>query len=144
MLTRTHRAITIIVIWEPLHDEGTRLRGAYDFRRARDPDGILAGAPLNDGISPTQGRDMSGPTAAMNSVAKLHQAQSTGGIIYNMKFSPEALSGEENLQRLADMIKTYFHKGGGQVQFNVTSTDTLKEAQKVPGKHRNLMVRVVG
>jgi hypothetical protein len=33
---------------------------------------------------------MSSPTAAMNSVAKLHQA----------------LSGEENLQRLADMIKT--------------------------------------
>jgi pyruvate formate lyase activating enzyme len=56
----------------------------------RLPDGILAGAPLNDGISPTQGRDMSSPTAAMNSVAKLHQA----------------LSGEENLQRLADMIKT--------------------------------------
>ena len=72
---------------------------------------------------------MSGPTAAMNSVAKLHQAQYTGGIIYNMKFSPEALSGEENLQRLADMIKIYFSKGGGQVQFNVTSTDTLKEAQ---------------
>jgi len=128
VLTRTHRVITIIVIWEPLHDEGTRLRGAYDFRRARDPDGILAGAPLNDGISPTQGRDMSGPTAAMNSVAKLHQA----------------LSGEENLQRLADMIKIYFSKGGGQVQFNATSTDTLKEARKVPDKHRNLMVGVVG
>jgi len=87
---------------------------------------------------------MSGPTAAMNSVAKLHQAQYTGGIIYNMKFSPEALSGEENLQRLADMIKIYFSKGGGQVQFNVTSTDTLKEARKMPDKHRNLMVGVVG
>ena len=54
---------------------------------------------------------MSGPTAAMNSVAKLHHAQSTGGIIYNMKFSPEALSGEENLQRLADMIKNLFQQG---------------------------------
>jgi formate C-acetyltransferase len=108
------------------------------------PDGRLAGAALNDGVSPTQGRDTSGPTAAMNSVAKLHQEQSTGGLIYNMKFSPEALAGEENLKRLADMIRTYFLKGGGQVQFNVTSTKTLKEAQKVPDRHRNLMVRVVG
>ena len=72
--------------------------------------------------------DLSGPTAAMNSVVKLHQWQSTGGMIFNMKFSPSALSTDENLQRLADLIKTYFEKGGGQVQFNVTSSKTLKQA----------------
>jgi formate C-acetyltransferase len=108
------------------------------------PDGRLARTPLNDGISPSQGMDMSGPTAAMNSVAKLHHCQSTGGMIFNMKFSPTALSSEDNLQRLADLIKTYFDKGGGQVQLNVTSSKTLKQAQKTPERHKNLMVRVVG
>ena len=80
----------------------------------------------------------------MNSVAKIHQEQSTGGMIFNMKFSPDALRGDENLARLADLITAYFEKGGGQVQFNVTSADTLKEAQVKPEKHKNLMVRVVG
>ncbi len=108
------------------------------------PDGRLAGTALNDGISPTQSMDTSGPTAAMNSVAKIHQDQSPGGMIYNMKFSPEILQSDEKLLRLANMIKTYFHKGGGQVQFNVTSTKTLVDAQKKPAKYRNLMVRVVG
>jgi formate C-acetyltransferase len=108
------------------------------------PDGRLATTPLNDGISPSQGRDLSGPTAAMNSVAKLHQEQSTGGMIFNMKFSPTALSSDDHMGRLAHLIKTYFEKGGGQVQFNVTSSKTLKKAQEQPEKHKNLMVRVVG
>jgi pyruvate formate-lyase/glycerol dehydratase family glycyl radical enzyme len=108
------------------------------------PDGRLARSPLNDGISPTQGRDMNGPTAAMNSVAKLDHSQSVGGMIYNMKFSPDALKGDENLARLVDLIAAYFEKGGGQVQFNVTSAETLREAQVKPEKHKNLMVRVVG
>ncbi|MCK4825590.1 glycyl radical protein, partial [bacterium] len=108
------------------------------------PDGRLARTPLNDGISPSQGRDMSGPTAAMNSVAKIDQSVSTGGIIYNMKFSPDSLAGEENLRRFVDLIKAYFEKGGGQVQFNITSAETLKDAQKEPEKYMNLMVRVVG
>lgn len=108
------------------------------------PDGRKAREALNDGISPTQSMDTNGPTASMNSVAKIHQDQSPGGMIYNMKFSPEVLSSDEKLLALANMIKTYFHKGGGQVQFNVTSTKTLLDAQKRPEKYRNLMVRVVG
>jgi pyruvate formate-lyase/glycerol dehydratase family glycyl radical enzyme len=108
------------------------------------PDGRLARTPLNDGISPSQGMDLNGPTAAMNSVAKLHQWQSTGGMIFNMKFDPNALGSDDKLVRLANLIKTYFERGGGQVQFNVTSSKTLKRAQKEPERHRNLMVRVVG
>jgi formate C-acetyltransferase len=108
------------------------------------PDGRFAKEPLNDGISPSQGMDVMGPTAAMNSVTKINQFDSTGGMIYNMKFSPDALSEEEDLKRFMSLIKAYFEKGGGQVQFNITSSKTLKKAQKVPEKHKNLMVRVVG
>ena len=108
------------------------------------PDGRFALTSLNDSISPSQGTDYLGPTAAMNSVAKLDQTVATGGIIYNMKFSPDALKGEENLRRCAELIKAYFRKGGGQVQINVTSTETLLAAQKNPEKYRDLMVRVTG
>jgi len=108
------------------------------------PDGRFASTSLNDSISPSQGTDIKGPTAAMNSVAKIDQTVATGGIIYNMKFSPELLQKEENLWKCAELIKTYFRKGGGQVQINVTSTQTLLDAQKNPEKYRDLMVRVTG
>jgi len=108
------------------------------------PDGRLAKTPLADSISPSQGRDINGPTAAMNSVAKIDQTVATGGIIYNMKFAPEILIGEDNLRRFVNLIKTYFEKGGGQVQIDVTSAETLKAAQKEPEKYKDLMVRVVG
>ena len=108
------------------------------------PDGRHARKALNDGISPVQGMDLSGPTAAMNSLVKIDQSVSTGGMIYNMKFSPASLAGEENLERFVNLIRTYFDKGGGQVQFNVTSAETLKNAQEKPDHYKNLMVRVVG
>jgi formate C-acetyltransferase len=108
------------------------------------PDGRFATTPLNDSISPTQGMDTGGPTAAMRSAAKIDQKPCTAGLIYNMKFSPAALAGEENLKRFVDLVKAYFDLGGAQVQFNITSSDTLKRAQKEPDKYKDLMVRVVG
>jgi pyruvate formate-lyase/glycerol dehydratase family glycyl radical enzyme len=108
------------------------------------PDGRMAGTPLNDSISPGQGRDMSGPTAAMRSIAKIDHLPYTAGVIYNMKFSPAALGGEENLRRFVGLIKAFFELGGAQVQFNITSSETLQAAQQEPEKYKDLMVRVVG
>jgi formate C-acetyltransferase len=108
------------------------------------PDGRMAGTPLNDSISPGQGRDMSGPTAAMRSVAKIDHLPYTAGVIYNMKFSPTAIGGEENLRRFVSLIKAFFELGGAQVQFNITSSETLRAAQRRPEEYKDLMVRVVG
>jgi len=47
-------------------------------------------------------------------------------------------------QRLAALIKGYFEMGGMQVQFNVVSSETLRQAQKHPEQHRDLLVRVAG
>lgn len=116
----------------------------YGMRVGAMPDGRMAGTALNDSISPVQGTDYKGPTAAMNSVAKIDQTVATGGIIYNMKFSPEVMKTDNDLYMCAELIKEYFRKGGGQVQINVTSTKTLLQAQKTPEKYKNLMVRVTG
>lgn len=108
------------------------------------PDGRVQYTALNDSISPTQGTDYTGATAAMASVAKLDQVPATGGIIYNIKFSPNALDDEESLLRCAGMVKAFFQRGGGQVQINVTSTETLIAAQKDPDQYKQLVVRVTG
>ncbi|MFO8034286.1 MAG: glycyl radical protein [Candidatus Bipolaricaulota bacterium] len=107
------------------------------------PDGRLAGSPLSEGISPVQGADRQGPTAVMQSAAKMDHAR-TGGTLLNMKFAPEALAGEEGLRRLAALVRGYFALGGHHVQFNVVGAELLREAQACPEEHRGLLVRVAG
>ena len=104
------------------------------------PDGRFAGDVLGNGITPTTGNAVSGPTAIMNSVVKLPVARVFNGANLNMRFQGKKIS-TENLMAL---IKTYFSRGGTQVQFNMVDSATLRDAQKHPEKHRDLFVRVSG
>ncbi|MBM3496572.1 MAG: formate C-acetyltransferase/glycerol dehydratase family glycyl radical enzyme, partial [Armatimonadetes bacterium] len=107
------------------------------------PDGRKAGEPLSEGISPVQGADRHGPTAVVRSAAKMDHVR-TGGTLLNLKFSPSALRGSDGLGRMRDLIRTYFRLGGHHIQFNVVSASVLREAQRDPAKHRDLIVRVAG
>ncbi|MBP2651948.1 MAG: pyruvate formate-lyase [Firmicutes bacterium] len=107
------------------------------------PDGRKAGEALSEGgISPHQGRNVSGPTATMMSVAKLDHSRLTNGSVLNMKISPGALKDAAKLQKLAILIRTFCETGGMLVQFNIVSTATLKDAQQHPEKYKDLLVRV--
>ena len=108
------------------------------------PDGRLAGTPIADGIGPAAGRDTKGPTATLNSVAKIDHGIATNGTLLNQKFHPSALSGMEGLQKFAAMIRAYFDQKGMHVQFNVVSRETLLDAQAHPEKYKGLVVRVAG
>ena len=107
------------------------------------PDGRKANEPLSEGISPVQGADRNGPTAVIQSAAKVDHAK-TGGTLLNQKFSPQLLATEEGLNKLAYLIRTYFRLDGHHIQFNVISAETLRDAQKHPDKYRDLIVRVAG
>ena len=106
------------------------------------PNGRRAGVPVSEGISPTQGVDVHGPTAVMKSAACIDHAR-TGGTLLNLKFCPQVLEGE-GVQRLAELVRGYFCLGGHHVQFNVVDANTLRAAQNDPDAHRNLIVRVAG
>ena len=107
------------------------------------PDGRRAWEPLSEGISPVQGADRQGPTAVMKSASKMDHAR-TGGTLLNQKFAPELLEGDEGIDNLAALVRTYFRLGGHHVQFNVVRAETLRDAQAHPQKHRDLIVRVAG
>jgi formate C-acetyltransferase len=107
------------------------------------PDGRRAGEPLSDGISPAQGADRKGPTAAIQSAAKMDHAR-TGGTLLNQKFSPAVLEGEDGLAKLASLVRAYFRLDGHHIQFNVVTAETLRAAQAEPEKYRDLIVRVAG
>lgn len=108
------------------------------------PDGRLAGTPLADGVSPRQGKDVNGPTAAAMSVAKLDHANYSNGTLYNQKFLPSALAGDEGLKNFASVVRAYFDHKGMHVQFNVIDRATLLAAQAKPEDYKDLVVRVAG
>ncbi|AYE33029.1 glycyl radical protein [Clostridium septicum] len=108
------------------------------------PDGRNAYKPLADGVSPTRGADLQGPTAAANSVSKLDHFSAPSGTLFNQKFNPRSLEGDNGLKNLAALIRSYFDKKGMHVQFNVIDKETLIDAQKHPENYRDLIVRVAG
>ncbi|MGN1142904.1 MAG: glycyl radical protein [Oliverpabstia sp.] len=108
------------------------------------PDGRLAYQPLGDGCSPRGGKDTKGPTAAANSVAKLDHEVASNGTLYNMKFLPSAVAGDQGLMNFASIVRSYFDQKGMHVQFNVIDKETLLDAQVHPENYKDLVVRVAG
>lgn len=108
------------------------------------PDGRLANTPVADGVGPMQGRDIHGPTATANSVSKIDHGIASNGTLFNQKFHPSALAGEEGLQKFSAYIRTFFDQKGMHMQFNVVSKETLLDAQKHPENYKTLVVRVAG
>ena len=108
------------------------------------PDGRLARTPVADGVSPSAGRDICGPTAAANSVSKLDHFIASNGTLFNMKFHPTALAGRHGLENFVSLVRGYFDQKGSHIQFNVVSRDTLRDAQAHPEKYKSLVVRVAG
>ena len=108
------------------------------------PSGRLSGKPLADGLAPVDGTDVLGPTASLNSVAKLEQQRFGNGINLNIKFDADTVAGEEGRAVLEALLKGYFSQGGMQVQLNVLDPKVLEEAMADPDSHRNLLVRISG
>lgn len=108
------------------------------------PDGRLAYTPIADGVGPASGRDISGPTAAANSVACLDHFIASNGTLFNQKFHPSALSGMSGLQNFTALIRGFFDQKGMHMQFNVISREKLIDAQEHPEEYKNLVVRVAG
>jgi formate C-acetyltransferase len=107
------------------------------------PDGRNAYLPLSEGISPFQGMDKNGPTSVIKSASKIDHLR-TGGTLLNQKFSPSFFEDEESYEKLTALIRSYFSLDGHHIQFNVVNAETLRDAQKHPERHRDLIVRVAG
>jgi len=107
------------------------------------PDGRRAGEPLSDAASPTYGRDTRGATSTLLSVSKPDYTKVACGTVINQKFSPSMFEGDK-LKKLAALVRTYFARGGQEIQMNATSRETLIDAMEHPEKYPTLVVRVSG
>ncbi|NLV89475.1 MAG: formate C-acetyltransferase/glycerol dehydratase family glycyl radical enzyme, partial [Tissierellia bacterium] len=108
------------------------------------PCGRKARAPLTEGVSPFVGSDVTSPTAAMKSAAKVNHDVHTGGTLLNLRLNENLLKTNRGLRNLGALIRAYFSLGAFHVQFNTVSTETLRKAQENPDEYRDLLVRVAG
>ena len=103
-------------------------------------DGRHAGDVLGNGITPTNGCAIGGPTAVLNSVTKLPLTRVYNGTNLVMRFNASSLKP----QILTALVQAYFRRGGCQIQFNMIDSATLRDAQAHPEEYRDLVVRVSG
>ncbi len=145
------------IYWEALNRRSTWRGGRYSggvivFVRmvpfgegtGASADGRHSRTPLADSCGPHAGRDRHGPTAALNSAARLPQHLGTSAICLNLKLSPDVFFGAHGAARVISLLQGYFASGGQQLQVNVIDPETLKAAQRDPDRYRHVVVRVGG
>ena len=108
------------------------------------PSGRKAWEPLSDGISPTRGVDVSGPTAVFNSAGKIDNASIFFGQTLNMRLNRDVFATEGGVRMVAAMIRTFVDLKIHHCQFNLVSSETLRAAQQKPQDYSDLTVRVAG
>jgi formate C-acetyltransferase len=108
------------------------------------PDGRRAGEPLSNSMSPSNGAERRGPTAALNSLARIDQTRIGYGNSLNMRLPVGILRSEKGVESVAHLVRAYFAKGGFHVQFNAVDSATLRAAQQRPADYADLVVRVSG
>ena len=108
------------------------------------PNGRRSGNSIGPNFSPSPGRDMAGPWAAMMSTAKVNQALTANGNALDLTLHPSALAGPKGVESLVSLIRAFNSVGGMQVQFNIVDSETLVAAQREPEKYQNLTVRLWG
>jgi formate C-acetyltransferase len=107
-------------------------------------DGRKALEAISNSLSPVNKVEKNGLTAILNSVAKLNYDYATNGVAVNIRMHPQNLNSEEGVEKLYSLLKGYFEKGGMQIQPNVVSTETLRDAQHHPENYPDLIVKVGG
>jgi trans-4-hydroxy-L-proline dehydratase len=122
------------------------------------PDGRQKGKFLSNALCPSNGADINGPTANVNSVGKVlggkaEDGQGTwegylnclpNGGSHTMTFNPSLLRDAEHRQKFKAFLRGYTENGGTALQINLVDADMLRDAQKHPENYRHLLVRVTG
>lgn len=120
---------------------GSAWHGSYVDASA---DGRKAGAPVVDSVGAVAGTDRKGPTALLNSVAKLPSRLGIGTLVLNMRFQRSLATSPDQRPKLQSLIRGFFARGGLQLQPTLIDQKTLREACENPDSHPELIVRIGG
>lgn len=108
------------------------------------PSGRKKGKAFTPGLTPAPGAsDQLIPN--IRSIAGLDHLKMPNNIAFNVKLVPHQNdTHEKTLDHFTSYLKSYFDLGGMQWQFNVITTDMMRDAMKNPDDYRWLIVRISG
>lgn len=110
-------------------------------------DGRKQGENIPNSFSPALGRDRSGPTAVLKSVAKVDMTKAGHGSVLDMNFSLSSLKGPEVFEKFVAFVKTFLELPcTATLQVNTLDRSALLKAKEHPDdpQYRTLLVRVWG
>jgi len=117
---------------------------AFGEKTAAAPSGRKAGTPFAASLGAANGMDRLGPTALLNSVARVDAKLAANGYATNLRFDPGVVSGDDGVSLLSSLVRGFFEEGGMEVQFNILDPEELVKARNNPGMYPGLVVRVAG
>lgn len=106
-------------------------------------DGRKSGTSYSDGCCAVQGRDIEGPTAMIRSLTSWDQKELLGGMVVNIKFRKEHLTGKY-AENFITLLRIFLRRGGIEMQVNAVDRATLLDAREHPERHGDLIVRIGG
>ena len=121
-------------------------RMSYDmgYKTAASPNGRLFGEELSKNCSASMGQNRDGATAAILSVTKIDATAFTSDACLDLGLLPSAVKGDDGLEAMYGLLKTFVSRGGHAMHINVFDAETLRDAQKNPDKYQDLQIRVCG
>ena len=116
----------------------------YGGRTAASADGRHSGDPLSKNLCASDGCDRGGVTAMITSACVIDSTELVNGAVLDLVLHPTAVEGDDGLTAMRGLVKTFMKGGGAEIQFNIFSPETLRDAQAHPENYKDLLVRVAG
>ena len=107
-------------------------------------DGRKAGEYFSANLAPSQGIKVKGPISVLQSFSKIHYSRIFNGGPITIELSDSVFRTEEDIMKVAMLIRTFARLGCQQLQLNTLNVEALRDARKHPEEHSNLIVRVWG
>ena len=121
-------------------------RRSYDEapKTLASPNGRIIGDELSKNCSASMGQNKEGATAAILSITKIDATSMMGDACLDLGLLPSAVKGDDGLEAMYGLLRTFVKRGGHAMHINVFDADTLRDAQKNPDKYKDLQIRVCG
>jgi formate C-acetyltransferase len=107
-------------------------------------DGRRKGTFFSSSLAPSPDVQVRGPLSVLQSFGKLDYRRVCNGGPLTMELADSLFRGTEAIEKVALFIRAFARSGCQQMQLNTLNVDTLRDAQRHPERHRNLVVRVWG
>ena len=108
------------------------------------PDGRKKGEEFSKNVAPVIGMERGGVTAMLRSALSTGPWLFSEAYVLDVMLHPSAVSGDDGLLAMKGLLDMYMKNDGISIQFNIFSSEKLRDAQAHPEKYKNLQVRVSG